>query len=405
MKRRKMFLYALALMSIMNMSLNGLVFAQDNTETSSESGHGHIEDLGKISPIERKKFETQMQEGPEDIGKIEWGIGLTGIFAGSMNNNPNPNHASPSLSGDFEVGMKFFDHGRGFVHVETGIGEGLNNDAPFDSLLFGLVNQDANPGLRTRDLEIAEAYYEGFYFNNGFTFTIGMLDPVVYFDENLVANDETSQYLNGGFVNNTCAEFPGYSLGATIKVQPFNWLSIKGGIFEGDSDWKNIEKDPFWIAQIGFHPTIANRNGNYLFYVWGNHTDHTNVDTGATNAAGYGFGLSLDQQIMEWLRLFGRFGLQSKSIYQAEMAYSMGLELSGSLYNRSDDAFGMAFGQAVNNDKVAVGNNESVVEAYYRLQLGDHIGLSPDVQFIINPGASSTNNNVVVASLRAQIDF
>ena len=84
-----------------------------------------------------------------------------------------------------------------------------------------------------------------------------MLDPVVYFDENEVANNETSQFLNGGFVNNTCVEFPGYSLGAVIKVQPLSWLSIKGGLFEGDSDWNDIERDPFWIAQLGLQYPLA----------------------------------------------------------------------------------------------------------------------------------------------------
>jgi len=238
-------------------TLSNVREAETPTKILPSQKRENIEDLEKISPIEQEKFEPQMEEGPSDIGKIKWGAGFTGILAGSMNNNPNPNHVDPSLSADFEIGMKFFDHGRGFVHVEAGIGNGLNSDAPFDSLLFGVTNADANPGVRERDIEVAEAYYEGFYFDKAFTFILGMLDPVVYFDENEVANNETSQFLNGGFVNNTCVEFPGYSLGAVIKVQPLSWLSIKGGLFEGDSDWNDIERDPFWIAQLGLQYPLA----------------------------------------------------------------------------------------------------------------------------------------------------
>ena len=52
--------------------------------------------------------------------------------------------------------------------------------------------------------------------------------------------------------------------------------------------------------------------------------------------------------------------------------------------------------------------NELHLEAYYRLQINEHIALSPDVQVIWNPfgGLAANNRGVITAfGLRTQIDL
>ena len=311
---------------------------------------------------------------------------------GVTNNAANGNRVDPTLTADLEFGMVFFEHGRGFIHLEGALGTGLNDDAPFVTNIFGLPNTDANPGQRQADMELAEAYFEFEYWNNSFFLTVGLLDPVVYFDNNAVANDETTQFLNSGLVNNSAIALPGYSLGMVIRYKATAYMNLQAGIFEGDSDWDNIQRDPFYIGEVDFHTNFGDKEGNYRFYVWRNHTN---------NPAGYGFGMSLDQQAAAWLTFFARFGYASPSIYQNKMSFAGGVEFAGALFKRHEDAIGLA----INSDTVAAGDNESLLELYYRLQLGDHLALSPDIQWYMNPGASAANSKALVGSLRAQVDF
>jgi len=349
-------------------------------------------------------YETP-EEWAEETKKLNIGAGFTAIVAGTANNAPNGNRADASLTADLELGMVFFSHGRGFINLEGALGTGLNDNVPFNASIFGPPNGDANPGVRLADMELAEVFYEGNYWENRFFFNVGLLDPAAFFDTNEAANSETTQFLNAGFVNNGAVELPGYALGLAIRVLATPWLSLQAGIFEGDSDWDSIQSDPFYIGEIVLHPVLFRQPGNYRFYAWQNHTDHVNASTGSTTDAGYGFGLSLDQKLADWLTFFGRFGYQSPNIYQGKIAFSGGFEVSGSVFGRMDDATAIAFGQAINSDTVAARNNEAVLEWYYRLQINEHVGLSPDIQWYFNPGASAANSKVLVFALRGQFDF
>jgi carbohydrate-selective porin OprB len=48
---------------------------------------------------------------------------------------------------------------------------------------------------------------------------------------------------------------------------------------------------------------------------------------------------------------------------------------------------------------------EQVLEAYYRVQLGSYIQVSPDFQFIQNPGYNKDRGPVEVYGLRAHLSF
>nr|HPM41475.1 carbohydrate porin [bacterium] len=82
-------------------------------------------------------------------------------------------------------------------------------------------------------------------------------------------------------------------------------------------------------------------------------------------------------------------------------------------WHREDDSFAVAIGQAIPSGKYKAAaapgaNNELHLEAYYRLQINEHIALSPDVQVIWNPfgGLAPRNRGVVTAfGLRTQIDL
>lgn len=370
----------------------------------------------RIDKIEKKleAFEAATVTKEEAAGHIynyfkgfEFRFGMTGVMQGSYNNDKNgPQGDSLDASGtaDIIIARQFFKNGLGLVHLEGGVGNGLNQNPIFSLLLFGTVDGDARP--QAARVEIAEAYYEGSYFEGAFTFDIGRLDPTVYFDTNIIADDETTLFLNRGFVNNTAIQFPLYSFGATTAVTPCDWFYVSAGVFDASASGYEIETNIFWIAELGFTPTIGDLAGHYRFELWQNRAPHTDIFNGRTNDYGMGVDASFDQELTKWFVLFARGGYQSPSIYATKMAFSGGFALLGDLYGRKDDRLSIGYGVAINNDDFSPGRNEHVIEAYYRLAVGNgHVGLSPDVQFIINPGGLPASHNVVVVGLRAQVDF
>ena len=50
-------------------------------------------------------------------------------------------------------------------------------------------------------------------------------------------------------------------------------------------------------------------------------------------------------------------------------------------------------------------NGESAVEITYADKIGEHLTLQPDLQFIHNPGADQSRDAVVVATLRATVEY
>ncbi len=50
-------------------------------------------------------------------------------------------------------------------------------------------------------------------------------------------------------------------------------------------------------------------------------------------------------------------------------------------------------------------NPQTMVEAFYRIQLTESMQLTPDIQVIFNPGAGNDNDVSVVLGLRLTTDF
>ena len=48
---------------------------------------------------------------------------------------------------------------------------------------------------------------------------------------------------------------------------------------------------------------------------------------------------------------------------------------------------------------------EQIFEVYYRIQLGSYVQISPDFQFIQNPGYNKDRGPVEVYSMRVRLSF
>jgi carbohydrate-selective porin OprB len=349
---------------------------------------------------------------PRFIDGVSIAAGITAVGQGTTGNDDNPageDVIDGSISADLEISALLFEYGEAFMLIEAGAGEGLQDD---EIVSFWGVNDDARDS--NSRLELTEAWYEHRFLDSRLTLTVGKLDLTNYFDGNEVANDETTQFLAPGFVNSIAIEFPDNSPGARITLSPLEILDFSIAWQDGDGDFEDIFEGPFVIGEAGLKPLINGLQGNYRLYGWLNAQDHQEIKNPSNDSEdGSGAGVSIDQQVTDWLTLFGRLGYQDEDIYKFDIAWSAGLSLSGNFWGRNDDVLGIAYGQALLSgdyedvlkaDDVSP-DDEGHFEAFYNITVNEHIAITPDIQIVINALGDSDYNTVVIGGMRGQITF
>ncbi len=384
------------------------------TQAEYEEGMNEIKVVNKKQQEEHvDKHITHAEDGgPAFTNGLSIAAGVTLVGQGTSGNDDNATPGEDIIDGnisvDIEISAPMGINGEAFIALEAGDGMGVTDELT----TFWGVNADA--GFEDSNVALTEVWYEHRFLNDMVSFTIGKVNLTNYFDGNEVANDETTQFLSDGFVNNLAVEFPDNSVGTRVTVSPNNLIDISVGAQSGDSDWEDIFEKPFLIAEADVKPKFGELQGNYRVMTWTNRTNHTELmDSSKDEETGSGFGLSFDQQVTDSVSLFGRIGFQDKEIYEFDMAWSGGLALNGGMWGRDDDAFAVAYGQAIlsdDNEDVLKADgtnpgNEGHLEAYYSLVINEHVAVSPDIQVVTNASGDEDFETVVIGGLRGQFTF
>ncbi|MFA5410757.1 MAG: carbohydrate porin [Candidatus Omnitrophota bacterium] len=392
-----------------------------------------LEQDRKIAEYESRlvQFDTDLhrQTGvPISIAEgLEIGVGGTMIIQGTNNTNnatadvtKKEGRTDASYSADITIGKEFEEAGgRAFLHLEAGQGAGLEDDLT----LYSNVNRDAD---NDNNVRLTEFWYEQALFKDKAALTFGKLDPTAYFDNNEVANDETTQFLGRIFRNSPSIEFPDNTAGIRLAYLPLEWLEFGYGVFDGNSDWEKIGDNFFNIGQVAFKTNFFELPGNYRFLAWNNNAYHTKwLAAEKEKEAAYGFGLSFDQKISDIVTLFTRYGWQDPKVYNPEIlasgdlnysleqSWSAGLQVEGKPWGREKDVLAFAVGQVIPSDDYKqaterLAKREGHLELYYRIFVNDHLSISPDFQYIWNPfgkDVADDTSAIFVGGMRAQVDF
>lgn len=366
----------------------------------------------RIDRLEHAGKSANMLDG------LNLGVGATFVVQGTSNANGTAigykgNDATDAAySMDLELEKEFDDGGMGFMHFETGQGNGVTDDLE----VFSNVNRDVDASGGT--LSLTELWYEQ-DFDDTFILTFGKLDPTVYLDNNEYANDECGQFLGSIFRNSAVIEFPDNTIGIRGHVAFMRMVDIELTMFDGDADFQQIGDHPFLATQITFKPQLMDRNGNYRLLFWLNEASHTKWDdAGKTKESASGFGISCDQELADNIGTFLRAGWQSDdaaldtTTFSLESSYSAGLRFAG-LWGRDNDVFGLGYGIIEPSDDYKKAGNlqaktEGHLEFYYNYKVNENLSITPDIQMITNPygkDAASGTSTIVAAGIRAQLDF
>jgi high affinity Mn2+ porin len=283
--------------------------------------------------------------------------------------------------------------------------------------------------------------------------TAGKIAVSDLFDVNRYANSTRQQFLNWSLFQNTAWDFAadtrGYSNGVALAwITPV--MIIRAGSFQMpreangnifDSDLHRARGDQIeatlMVARTGTTARILGymnhaRMGSYAEALAIARSRGQPPDIAADDRPGrrkYGFGVNLEQPLGDGgeTGMFARVGWsdgrnESFAFTETDRHLSAGVQVSGAHWGRSDDRFGFATARTgivrVHRDYLNAGGlgfllgdgkldygGEQLMEAYYRVQLGRFLQMSPDFQAIRNPGYNRDRGPGIVGSMRLNLRY
>jgi high affinity Mn2+ porin len=286
-------------------------------------------------------------------------------------------------------------------------------------------------------------------------FKVGWLAVNDDFDKNRYAGSTRTEFMNWSLRNNTAwdyaADTRGYTAGFVLGYISPLW-SLKYGMYRMPvrANGQELEAS-LWRAQgdnleLTLSPSqvstvvrlLAYRNtarmGIYSQTLAIAAAEDATPNIVADDRDGrkkYGFGINAEQPLADngATGVFARFGwndgkTESFAFTEVDRLASIGGEVSGSHWQRADDVAGIAVADeglsAWHREYLAAGGlgfllgdgrldyaHEEILETYYRLQLPwqwAHVQLSPDYQFIRNPGFNAARGPVSFWAIRFHIE-
>jgi high affinity Mn2+ porin len=413
------------------------------------------EEIMRLKDVEFRVLSMQKQARTiESLEGISVGASLVmvGQSANSAAIAAGSNKSELNYRGDISVTLPGGEIGNaeGSIFAQFRVGQGnglaLNNtySSTPNSTAFSLTNSDDASAI------LAQAWYQldvplpfGGHKPNSrehLEINAGKIDPFVFFDQNVAADDESAKFLNNAFVHNPLLDSggdagvdaygftPGFRLAYHSELsKPKFWRASVGVFGSGNgASFDDSFKKPFVIGQLEFgRKLFGGLDGNYRAYAW---TNGQNIayqnEVGPELERHSGWGLSMDQRVGDAATLFARFGQNVDGQTRFDQALTLGAELGGSDWGRSGDGLGLAMGwlktssdfkqnsssldadgDGLPDFAYAANGTEQLAELYYRIRLNNKLELTPDFQWIANPGGDKSAPDAKVWGLRAKVSY
>jgi porin len=270
---------------------------------------------------------------------------------------------------------------------------------------------------------IDQLWYEHDFLGGLLRARIGYLDMQVDFDRNAFANSEDRQFQNS-FLDNSPIVPLEVGLGGVLVVAPATWLDLALGVADADNPIRQAGFDTAFdgadswtsYAELMLHGGLGeDRPGSLRAGIFRDGASRPVFGRGRSRRGHLGAYLSADQRLWtepgrdgEGLGLFARWGIADGSVNASDGFWSAGLQYDGPLPGRGRDALGLAVYQTLPGDTYrervnADFGHETGVELYYRVELTPWLALTPDLQWIHDPGGSDAASDAFALILRLRV--
>lgn len=298
----------------------------------------------------------------------------------------------------------------GLAGFPSGEAYKLGSDDPYARVPRYFIRQTIDFGAATEKVDADINQFAGKQSPDRLVLTVGKFSVSDVFDTVKYAHGPRSDFLNWTLVDagtfDYAADAWGYTYGASAEWYHGPW-ALRGGLFDLSVVPNSIELDRFQLAQeIGGTPTMP---------------------AVRRYASRIGFNLNFEQQIVENVGSFGRFGwadgnYEPFEFTDVDRTGSLGIALAGKLWGRPDDSVGLAgivnaissphiaylnaggLGILVGDGQLPHPGNEQIMETYYRFPLGS-LQATADYQFVVNPAYNRDRGPVSVLSMRLHAQF
>ena len=281
---------------------------------------------------------------------------------------------------------------------------------------------------------------------------VGKLAASDDFDQNRYANSTRTQFMNWGLFQNTAWDFAadtrGYTWGAMVAWVHPRW-GLRLGSFAMPSMANGNEFDGFPRArgdnlELTLRPGSSGtavrllayenhaRMGSYAEAIARAAPAHSVPAIAADDRPGrtkVGMGLNIEQPLADGQEtgVFARAGWndgrnEDFAFTEVDRHLSAGLQLVGAHWRRVADRLAVAYvlhglspdhraylaaggsGFLLGDGRLQYGQ-EGILEAYYRAQIGPNVQVSPDLQWIRNPGYNRDRGPATVISVRLHLTY
>jgi porin len=415
-------------------------------ETGSERDHLTGDWGGLRTKLVDRGVHLQAGYIGEVIGNVSGGLKTGAIYEGLFETGLEINTEAAGWwkNGTFQI-SSLFPHGPGFSEKYTGN-------------LLTPSNVEAYESWR-----LYELWYEH-RFAEKFSVRLGQFTA----DDEFAVTEAGSEFVNSAFgwpafiSANTINTGPAFFVaapGIRFDYEITQELYARVAVFDGDT-FDNREGDPrknrhgvrfdlggdqgyFGIIEIGYQWNQEDKEGalpgGYKFGMWGHSGDFPSnfedenrepfvVSGREPREHSKNFGVYAVTEQMLWrekgeqgVYAFARGGAGPEDRNFFELVVDGGLLWRGLIPTRDADALGLgaAYARISNDIRRAerldaqvngtvyerFSSHETVLEAFYSLQLAKWWTVQPDVQWIIHPGGSSAVDDALVVALRTSLVF
>ena len=264
-------------------------------------------------------------------------------------------------------------------------------DAEIPSLT--LLNGYTARLIRQNEINLREAWLRTELFGQRLALTAGRLDLTNYFDQNVFANDETTQYISDALVNNQMLGLSSNGTGVAAEFDPKNGFRFKFGFQQSNNEATNLSDSLYTLSEAGYTLTpFALPEGTYR--VWFR-TDNT------APSIRKGIGVSLDQKLTSIAGVFARFGTQETDLDDRDRFYSVGVGFQNGLNISPQDTWGVGYAHM----DLASGETEHLAEGYYNFHLTERLRLSFHLTHVLDRPDADTKFGYLLPGVRFQAAF
>ncbi len=304
-------------------------------------------------------------------------------------------------------------------HAKGQYDRGLNADV--GALSDPIDDADFDSPIYVDELWLQQAFLAG-----RIRLRAGFSEQQTAFDRNAYANSEDRQFLSAFLDNNAVLPLPN-GLAATLMVTPTRWLGIALGVSDADNSPRSSGLDTIFdgVDSLTGHLEATLRSplesrglpGDYRLGGFLDGRARREFATGRLLRGHFGAYISLDQRL--WgaegraspsVGAFARLGWADPDVNRVEWFWSLGFEWRGPLPGRTRDVIGVGTYQTIGSEayRAAVDprfGRETGIEFYYAIRALGWLVVTPDLQVVIDPGATGAAADAVVGTLRVRVIF